>query len=117
LSDLLAYMANNVSLILKYGETHFSLIFSAVVVSLLLWIPLGILISRNERLAGIVLGIANTLFCIPSLALFAIFVTVPFIHFFFTDILLYLSVLIYPPKTTNNPVSHPPLVKMNVLFC
>lgn len=79
MSDLLAYMANNVSLILKYGETHFSLIFSAVVVSLLLWIPLGILISRNERLAGIVLGIANTLFCIPSLALFAIFVTVPFL--------------------------------------
>lgn len=79
MSDLLAYMANNVSLILNYGETHFSLIFSAVVISLLLWIPLGILISRNEKLAGIVLGIANTLFCVPSLALFAIFVTVPFL--------------------------------------
>jgi osmoprotectant transport system permease protein len=79
LSDLLAYMANNVSLILNYGETHFSLIFSAVVISLLLWIPLGILISRHEKLAGIVLGIANTLFCVPSLALFAIFVTVPFL--------------------------------------
>lgn len=79
MSDLLAYMANNVSLILNYGETHFSLIFSAVVISLLLWIPLGILISRHEKLAGIVLGIANTLFCVPSLALFAIFVTVPFL--------------------------------------
>ncbi len=79
MNDLLKYMTNNVSLILDYGATHFSLIFSAVVVSLLLWIPIGILISRNERLASVVLGIANTIFCVPSLALFSVFVTIPFL--------------------------------------
>ncbi|MDD3315736.1 MAG: ABC transporter permease [Syntrophaceticus sp.] len=79
INDLLNYMVNNVSLILNYGQTHFSLIFSAVVISLLLWIPLGIFISRNEKWSSMVLGIANTLFCIPSLALFAIFVTLPFL--------------------------------------
>lgn len=79
MSNLLKYMIENASMILDYGATHFSLIFSAVVISLLVWIPLGILISRNEKLASIVLGIANTIFCIPSLALFSVFVTIPFL--------------------------------------
>lgn len=79
MSELLKYMVDNASLILNYAGTHFSLIFSTVVISLLLWIPVGILISRNEKAAGIVLGIANTIFCIPSLALFAVFVTIPFL--------------------------------------
>ncbi len=35
------------------------------------------LISRNEKLANTVLGIANTLYCIPSLALFSFLVTIP----------------------------------------
>ena len=79
MSNLLKYMVENTSIIMDYASTHFSLIFSAVAISLLLWIPLGILISRNERLASIVLGIANTIFCIPSLALFSVFVTIPFL--------------------------------------
>jgi len=56
LSNLLKYMVESASIILDYANTHFSLIFSAVAISLVLWIPLGILISRNERLASIVLG-------------------------------------------------------------
>jgi len=51
----------------------------AIVVSLLLWVPVGVLITRNEKWANRVLGLANTFFCIPSLSLFAVMVTIPFL--------------------------------------
>ncbi len=101
MSDLLKYMVENASIILNYTETHFSLIFSAVIISLLLWIPVGILISRNEKLAGIVLGIANTIFCIPSLALFAVFVTVPFLGLGRSSALLALVLYAMMPMVIN----------------
>jgi osmoprotectant transport system permease protein len=94
-------MVENASIILNYTETHFSLIFSAVIISLLLWIPVGILISRNEKLAGIVLGIANTIFCIPSLALFAVFVTVPFLGLGRSSALLALVLYAMMPMVIN----------------
>lgn len=75
--SIIAFLMNNFSFILKYAANHFSLIFSAVIISLLLWLPIGVLVSRNEKLANTVLGIANTLYCIPSLALFSFLVAVP----------------------------------------
>lgn len=67
------------SIMWEYTANHFSLVFTAVLISLVLWIPVGVLISRNERVSSIILGVANTIFCIPSLALFSVFVTVSFL--------------------------------------
>ncbi len=64
-------------MIMEYTENHFSLVLAAVIISLLLWVPVGVLITRNEKLASMVLNIANTIFCIPSLSLFAVMVTIP----------------------------------------
>lgn len=75
--SIFSFFIDNISFISKYAATHFSLIFCAVIISLLLWLPVGVLISRNEKLANTVLGIANTLYCIPSLALFSFLVTIP----------------------------------------
>jgi len=63
--------------IAAYAQTHLSLVLETVVVSLILWLPVGVLISRNDKVAAQVLDIANIIFCIPSLALFSVFVTVP----------------------------------------
>lgn len=75
--SIVTFFINNISFISKYAATHFSLILSAVIISLLLWLPVGVLISRNEKLANTVLGVANTLYCIPSLALFSFLVAIP----------------------------------------
>lgn len=73
------FIQNNVPLILEYAQTHFSLALTAVLISLILWVPVGLLITKNEKVAGFVLGLANTIFCIPSLSLFAVFVTIPWL--------------------------------------
>lgn len=73
----LNFIQNNWPMIMDAAQTHFSLVLETVIVSLLLWLPVGILITRNDKVAAQVLNIANTIFCIPSLALFSVFVTVP----------------------------------------
>ncbi|WP_027366115.1 ABC transporter permease [Desulfotruncus alcoholivorax] len=75
--NYIEYMIRNFSMIMEYTENHFSLVLAAVIISLLLWVPVGVLITRNEKLASMVLNIANTIFCIPSLSLFAVMVTIP----------------------------------------
>ncbi|WP_425058806.1 ABC transporter permease [Sporomusa carbonis] len=77
--DYIKYLQKNISTVLDYTQTHFSLVLWAVGISLLLWIPLGMVITKNEKWANRVIGIANTIFCIPSLSLFAILITVPFL--------------------------------------
>ncbi|KUO48925.1 MAG: glycine/betaine ABC transporter [Desulfitibacter sp. BRH_c19] len=76
--DPLGYFLNNTERIATYAQIHFKVVLIVTVISLLLWIPVGVLITRNERLAQVALNIANLLMCIPSIALFAIFVTIPF---------------------------------------
>lgn len=73
----LNFLQSNWPTILAYARTHFSLVLETAVISLLLWLPVGILITRNDKVAAQVLNLANTIFCIPSLAMFSIFVTIP----------------------------------------
>ncbi len=73
----LHFIYSNWPMILAYTRTHFSLVLETVIISLILWLPVGVLISRNDKVAAQVLNLANTIFCIPSLALFSVFVTIP----------------------------------------
>lgn len=75
--NTISFFLDNINFISKYAAAHFSLVFTAVTISLLLWLPVGVLISRNEKVANAVLNVANTLYCIPSLALFSFLVTIP----------------------------------------
>lgn len=77
--NYLKFINGHLSTILEYAGTHFTLVFWSILLSLLLWVPVGVLITKNERWAKTVLGIANTIFCIPSLSLFAIMITIPFL--------------------------------------
>ncbi len=76
--DPLGYFLNNTDRIATYAKAHFELVIIVIIISLILWIPVGIFISRRERVAKVALGIANLFMCIPSLALFSLFVTIPF---------------------------------------
>jgi osmoprotectant transport system permease protein len=58
---------------------HFLLVLISTLVAVLIGIPTGILLTRNKRLRGPVLGIANVMQTIPSLALFGFLIPLPFI--------------------------------------
>jgi osmoprotectant transport system permease protein len=47
----LNYFISNWSMILTYAGTHFSLVLETVVISPILWLPVGVLISRNDKVA------------------------------------------------------------------
>jgi len=75
--NVIRFIINNYSRILEYTVNHFSLVLTVLGFSLVLWITVGLLISKYDRYAGSVIGLANILFVIPSISLFGLFVTIP----------------------------------------
>ena len=78
LTDFLNFLTKNKETIVEYTGNHFTLVLSAVLISLVIWVPVGLLLTKNDKWAARVLGLANTIFCIPSLSMFAILVAIPF---------------------------------------
>ncbi len=64
-------------ILLRSGE-HLLLVAVAMLVASAIGIPLGIFITRQPKLAPPILGIANVLQTIPSLAIFGFLISVPF---------------------------------------
>ncbi|MDF5711243.1 MAG: ABC transporter permease [Nostoc sp. S4] len=62
--------------ILEHTIEHFFLVGIAIVIAILIGIPLGILITRKTYLRQPILGIANILQTIPSLALFGLLIPI-----------------------------------------
>ena len=58
---------------------HLWLTLSAMLFAAAIGLPLGVLLTRRQRLAQPVLGVANVLQTIPSLALFGLLLPVPFL--------------------------------------
>ncbi len=63
---------------LRTGE-HLILVSIAMVIAISIGIPLGIIITRQSKLAQPILVIANAIQTIPSLAIFGFLISVPFI--------------------------------------
>ncbi len=76
---MLEFLAANWSDILAHIAQHVWLVFISIAIAIVIALPLGILITRRKRLRGPVLGIANVLQTIPSLALFGFLIPLPFI--------------------------------------
>ena len=68
---LIQFFAANGSYILQKTIEHLYLAGAAVLLACLAGIPTGFLITNNKRVASVVIGAANTIQTIPSLALFA----------------------------------------------
>lgn len=71
------FFLENSARIVEYTLNHFSLVLTVMAISLVLWVSVGIFISRYERAANTVMGISSILFCIPSISLFGLFITLP----------------------------------------
>ena len=65
-------------ILLRTGE-HLLLVAMAMTIALLIGIPLGIVITRKPKLAKLILGVANGIQTIPSLAIFGFLISVPFL--------------------------------------
>src|SRR6185312_11483005 len=60
-------------------KEHLILVFISIVVAVMIGVPTGILLTRYRSLRGPVLGVANVMQTIPSLALFGFLIPIPFI--------------------------------------
>ncbi|MDO5707836.1 MAG: ABC transporter permease [Andreesenia angusta] len=77
--DLIRFFETQKSFVETCVKNSLELVIISIIISLLVWIPVGILMTKNKRIANIVFAIANSIFCIPSLALFSIMITIPFL--------------------------------------
>jgi osmoprotectant transport system permease protein len=73
------YLVDNRIEVLIRTLQHVGLVFASVGIAIVVGVPLGVLITRKKRLKAPVLGIANVVQTIPSLALFGFLLAVPFI--------------------------------------
>ena len=58
---------------------HVKLVLIAILVAVVIGVPTGILLTRRRALRGPVLGVANVMQTVPSLALFGFLIPLPFI--------------------------------------
>jgi len=75
--SVIEYFIKNIGLILKLTLEHIEITLIAVAISTVIGVAIGIFITRRQRAAATIIGIAGILYTIPSLALFGILI--PFI--------------------------------------
>lgn len=71
---MLEFLQSQGSTILQASGQHLFISYAAIILGVLLAVPLGIVIVRNNILANIFLGIANILQTIPTLAMLALMI-------------------------------------------
>src|SRR5712691_7156640 len=73
------FLQGNWRELLTLLRQHVSLVLISTLLAVLIGIPTGILLTRKRALRGPVLGLANIMQTIPSLALFGFLIPLPFI--------------------------------------
>jgi osmoprotectant transport system permease protein len=77
--SFLNFLQQNWPELLTHLREHLELVLISTGVAVLIGIPTGVLLTRKKHLRGPVLGIANVMQTIPSLALFGFLIPLPFI--------------------------------------
>jgi osmoprotectant transport system permease protein len=73
------FLQLNWSELLLLVRQHVVLVFIAILIAVAIGVPTGIALTRHRALRGPVLGLANVMQTIPSLALFGFLIPLPFI--------------------------------------
>ena len=73
------FLQTNSTELLTLLRQHFLLVLVSTLVAVVIGIPTGILLTRNKALRSPVLGVANIMQTIPSLALFGFLIPLPFV--------------------------------------
>jgi osmoprotectant transport system permease protein len=70
--DIFVYMGNNWGHLVELTIDHILMVVYGMVLAVLVGVPLGIVCAKKEKLAPLILSVANIIQIIPSLALLAI---------------------------------------------
>lgn len=73
------FLQQNWTELLTLLRQHLWLVFISMLIAVVIGIPAGVLLTRKQSLRGPVLGVANVMQTIPSLALFGFLLPLPFI--------------------------------------
>src|SRR5882762_2789797 len=65
--------------IIDLTSEHFVLVLASMSIAIAIGIPVGILLTRHRAPRGLVLGFANVMQTVPSLALFGFLIPIPLI--------------------------------------
>jgi ABC-type proline/glycine betaine transport system permease subunit len=76
--NFLEFVSNNYTQILWLSAQHLFLAVVSTLIAAFIGIPVGILLTRKPSWSGPVLGVANVLQTIPSLALLGFMLSIPF---------------------------------------
>lgn len=79
LSEFLNFLGSSWSELLTLTREHIFLVFISTGLAVVIGVPLGILLTRVAQLRAAVLGFANIMQTVPSLALFGLLIPIPFI--------------------------------------
>jgi len=77
--SMIQYLVHNRMEVFQLTLEHIVLVGASTSLAVLIGLPLGVLMTRRERLSRPILTFANTMQTIPSLALFGFLIPVPFI--------------------------------------
>lgn len=77
--DFFQFISSNWPELLTLTREHIFLVFISTGAAILLGVPLGVLLTRIKSLQTPVLGFANIMQTVPSLALFGLLIPIPFI--------------------------------------
>ena len=77
--SLWEFLQRNWADVISHTAEHLRLVTISILIAVLIGIPLGVLLTRWKFLRGPVLGIANVMQTVPSLALFGFLIPIPFI--------------------------------------
>ena len=73
------FLAANWRELLVLTREHIFIVLLSTGLAILIGLPLGILLTRSKSFQGPVLGFANIMQTVPSLALFGLLIPIPFI--------------------------------------
>ncbi len=77
--DFLQFLSANWPEVLTLTREHIFLVFISTGAAILFGVPLGVLLTRIKSLQTPILGFANIMQTVPSLALFGLLIPIPFI--------------------------------------
>lgn len=74
--EVLWFVANNWVFILERAAEHITIVIVAVGLAIITGVPIGVLITHNQRVASAVLYVASIIVTIPSIALFGLMIPI-----------------------------------------
>lgn len=102
-SGAFTFIAHNGHLLLTKTETHLVISSEAILLSVLLGVPLGVVLGHIHKGSFVAINASNLGRALPSLAVLAILL--PFVGITRTNVIITLVILGFPPILTNTYVA------------